>query len=813
MRVLLNDLRYAARMLRANARFTAAAVLTLAVGIGATAAIFSVVNQVLLRPLPYADSEQIHRIRTIDSQGLPLGPVMSAHIDALNARRGPVLAAAYGLTREVSIVGRDDLAVAISEYLVSEEFFRIFADPPSLGRGFEPGDGPGATVLSHRIWREQFESDPDIVGSVVRGRTVVGVAAPDFDFPAGTSVWTKFAAEGQTADVLQMDGYARLERGAAGDELQAVLDVVAATLAPWQDGRLVRFVSASLLDDVVGDFSFTVLILFGAVAILLLIACLNVAILLFTRGAGRARELALRSALGAGRWRVVRQLLTETSTLAVLGGTLGLGLAAAAVQLFGSIAPEGLPRLQTLAVDRNVLWFAAACVAITTFAVGLAPALRQARGNLTGLINDGGRFASSGPHRNRLFGTLVVAEVALAVVLVIGGGLLVRSYFNLVSRDPGFDPAHLLAVELDVPGRVDAGAGTGYLPVARFYEDLIERIRALPGVEAVGATSHVPLIPPADRAPFLEQGEPFNPNDPSARPIRQAQVTRVSPQYFEAIGTNPVAGRLFEVSDGRAARGVAVVNEAFVRSVYPSGDAIGKRLILPGIAFWRPGGLAYALGELATSEFDVVGVVPDIPQSTLWETPEPAVYFPLEQWTMRRMTLVVRTQVPDASSLVPAIRAALGELDSTIPPAFTVYADVLSAAVARERLGAALLGAFGLASLLLAAVGIYGLMSYSVAQRSAEIAVRTALGARSNEMSRMIVAWALRLALAGTALGLGGAWAMGRIVTSQLYGISAFDPIVFVSVPLTILVVAIVSSYLPARRAARIDPAHTLRAE
>lgn len=813
MEALLNDVRYAARLLRANARFTAAAVLTLAVGIGATAAIFSVVNQVLLRPLPYEDSEQIHRIRTLDAQGLPMGPVMAAHIDAVTERRGRVVAAAYGFSNEASVVGRDGLTVAITEYFVSEEFFRIFTDSPSLGRSFEPGDDAGATVLSHRLWREQFEADPDIVGSVVRGRTIVGVAAPEFDFPPGTSAWTKFAAEGQAADVVQMDGYARLERGAAGEELQAVLDVVAGTAAPWQDGRPVRFVSASLLEDIVGSFSSTVLILFGAVAILLLIACLNVAILLFTRGAARARELALRGALGAAQWRVARQLLTETSMLAVLGGTLGLGLAAGAVRIFGSIAPAGLPRLQTLTIDTNVLLFAAACVAITTFAVGLAPALRQARGNLTSLINEGGRSASSGPKRNRLFGALVVAEVALAVVLVIGAALLVLSYANLVSRDPGFDPDRLLTVELSVPGRVDPATVAGYLPVARFYEELMDRIRALPGVESVGATSHIPLIPPIDRAPFLEQGEPFDPTDPAARPVRQTQVTRVSPQYFESIGTRPVAGRLFEPTDGRAARGAVVVNEAFVRFVYPNGSAVGQTLVLPGVGFWQPGGLAYGIGEMATGEFDIVGVVPDIAQSTLWETPEPAVYFPLEQWTVRRMTLAVRTHVAEPGSLVPAIRAVVREMDATIAPEFTVYAEVLSAAVARERLGAALLGAFGLASLLLAAVGIYGLMSYSVAQRSTEIAVRSALGARANEMSCMIVAWALRLAFVGTVLGLGGAWAMGRIVASQLYEISAFDPLVFVSVPLTIIAVAIVSSYLPARRAARIDPAHTLRAE
>lgn len=813
MEILLHDLRYAARMLRANARFAAAAVLTLALGIGATAAIFSVVDHVLLSPLPYDDSERIYRIRTLDAQGLPLGVVLAEHIDALQERQGPIVAAAYGFSNEASVVGRDGLAVAISEYFASDEFFRVFTDAPALGRTFGPDDDPGATVMSHRLWREQFDSNPDVVGSVVMGRIIVGVAAPDFDLPPGTGTWTKFVARGQAADVLPMDGYARLERGAGGEDLQAALDVVASTLAPWQDGRPVRFVSVSLLADVVGNFSSTLLILSGAVAILLLVACLNVAMLLLTRGAVRARELALRAALGAGRWRVTRQLLTETSALTVLGGALGLGFAAGAVRLFVSMAPAGLPRLETLALDRSVLVFAVACIAVTTFAVGLAPALRQAHGNLNGVINERGRSASGARSGNRLLGSFVVAEVALAVVLVIGAALLVSSYANLVSRDPGFDPERLLTVELNVPGRVNADTGTGYLPVARFYEDLMNRIRALPGVESVGATSHIPLLPVVDRAPFLEQDEPFDPLNPSANPVRQTQVTRVSPEYFASIGTGAVAGRLFRESDGRTAPGVVFVNEAFVRRVYPNGDALGQKLVLPGVGFWRPGGLAYAIGEMAASEFEIVGVVPDIPQSSLWETPEPAAYFPLEQWTVRRMTIAVRTERANPGSLIPAIRSVLGELDPTIPPTFTVYSDVLSAALARERLGAALLGAFGLASLLLAAVGIYGLMSYTVAQRSAEIAVRSALGAHANEMGRMIVFWALRLVLGGVAFGVAGAWATGKLVASQLYEISAFDLRVFVSVPLAIVAVAVVSSYLPARRAARIDPAHTLRAD
>lgn len=690
---------------------------------------------------------------------------------------------------------------------------RIFTYPLALGRGFEPADDDGATVLSYALWRDLFDADRDVVGSVVSvgggQRTVVGVAAPSFELPAGTGMWTKFTPGGQASDVLQMDAYARLEPGASGEQLAAELDALSGRLDPWQDGRPVRLVPVPLLEDVVGNLSGTVLILAGAVAVLLLIACLNVAMLLFTRAAAREREIALRGALGARPGRIVRQLLTETGVLAVLGGALGLGLAVVAIRVSEAVGFAGLPRLQALSIDRNVLLFAVACIAVTAFAVGLAPALRQARGDLMRLISEGGRSVSGGLRRNRLFGTLVVVEMAMAVLLVIGAGLLVRNYVNLVSDDPGFDPDRLLTVELNVPGRVDLAAGENYLPVVHFYEELTGRIAAMPGVESATVTSHVPLMPPVDGAPFLEPGEPFGPD--SSTPIRQTQTTQVAPGYFAAMGVRPVAGRLLEPTDRRDTGGVALVNEAFARFVYEGGDAVGQRIILPGSPLWAPGGIAYPIGEMATGEFEIVGVVPDIPQTVLWETPGPAVYFPFEQWTRRSMTVVLRTALEDPGTLIPAVRTVLADMDPSIPPVFSVYSEVLSATVARQRLGTALLAAFGAASLVLTAIGIYGLMSYAVAQRASEIAVRSALGARSSEIRRMILASTLRLAVAGIALGLAGAWAARTIIASQLYEISAVDPIVFLTVSMVMLGLAILSSYLPARRAAGIDPARTLR--
>jgi predicted permease len=345
----------------------------------------------------------------------------------------------------------------------------------------------------------------------------------------------------------------------------------------------------------------------------------------------------------------------------------------------------------------------------------------------------------------------------------------------------------------------------------RFYQELMDRIRAVPGVASAGATSHAPFqlgLERASGAPFLRPGETF---DPQA--VRLSQTLQVSPDYFDVMGVRPVAGRLLQPTDQRNAPGVVVVNEAFARLVYGRLDAVGETLIFPGAALWRRGGLAFPLGVMATDRFEIAGVIPDIRQTTVWDDPQPTVYFPQEQWTVRRMTVMVRAQIDDPRLLIPAIRAQLAEMDPTLPPVFDVYGDLLSAATARQRLGTILLAAFGLASLGLAAVGIYGLMSYSVSQRTSEVAVRSALGARSSEVLWMIVAWALHLTLVGIVLGLAGAWAMRTVVTSQLYETSALDPLVFVIVPVAILVVSVLSSYLPARRAAGIDPAVALRTD
>jgi putative ABC transport system permease protein len=460
---------------------------------------------------------------------------------------------------------------------------------------------------------------------------------------------------------------------------------------------------------------------------------------------------------------------------------------------------------------------------LTVLIVGVAPALRSSRGELSTLMNDGGRSSSVGPGRNRLFGTLVAAEIALAVVLVIGAGLLVRSYGAAVSANPGFDASRMLTLVINVPGRLDVRGprrdeagnvvgyeGSGYLPIARFYQQLTSRIDALPGVAAAGAVSAAPLQSgqfPIYPDAFGIVGDP----DSNVRGgERVGYASQVAPEFFAALDLRPLLGRLLTAEDRRDAAGVVVVNEAFARA-YLGTNPIGRRITLPNPDVWRPLGLAFTLGERVVHEAEVVGVIPDVKQRSLTSSVQPAVYVPHEQWTMRRMSIVVRAETDDPGNLIPTIRRELAQMDSTIPAVFALYSDVMTASVARQKLGAASLAVFGLLSLTLAAVGIYGLVSYSASQRHNEIAVRSAMGADRTRVLNIFLGRGLRLAGLGIGVGLAGAVALGQLIASQLYGVSALDPSVFLLVPLTMLAVTLLASYLPARRASRIDLSAALR--
>jgi predicted permease len=825
------DLKFTRRILSKNFAFTATAIVTLALGIAASTVIYSVVAAVLLKPLDYENSADLYRIYTVDPAGLPRGTTGPPHIDPMAEEGQSIQSAFYGYSFEQSVVNGEGSAFFVNEFRTSEEFFQVFTEDLHLGRGFGPDDNFRNTVLSYQTWRDVFGFDPDVIGKPINvgsgPLTVIGVAAEGFAFPASTGMWTMIYT-GRDAGIdgplplLNMPGYVRANPGVSASQVQAELDVFAARLGEsfrWPDNRPLEFVARPLLQEVVGDLRATLLIVSGATAVLLLIACINVANLLLARGVVRQSEFALREAIGARKWRVFRQLMTESFVLCSVGGLLGLGLALGVIQLLRATGSADLPRLSSVSIDANVFLFAAACVLLVAFLVGFAPALRVSRGNLSALINAGGRSATA-RGRNRIFGALVIAEIALAVVLVIGAGLLVRSYSQLASADAGFDTRRLLTVVLNVTGRFDVRnarvdqerrevvyEGTGLLGVAQFYQELTRRIDALPGVAAAGATSAAPLN--QGLFPITLGAIPVIGSD---MPVTDqlGYANQVAPEFFTTLDLRPLTGRLLEPTDRRGSPGVAVINETYARAYLDGENPIGRRIRAGGGS--RPGTLGWGqLGDSVVTEVEIVGVIPDIKQARLQDRVEPAVYIPQEQWTMRRGAILVRAEHDDPASLIPAIRRELAAMDSTIPAIFAVYSDVIAASLARERLGAIVLVVFGLVSLTLAAVGTYGLMSFSVNQRFNEIAVRSAFGAERDTLLKMFVTRALQLAGVGIIVGVAGAIAMRQVVASQLYETSALDPWVLALVPLTMLAVTLVASYVPARRASRIDVTAALR--
>jgi putative ABC transport system permease protein len=820
------DLKFTRRVLTKNLAFTTTAIVTLALGIAASTVIYSVVDAVLLKPLDYEDSGDIYRVYTVDTVGLPRGTTGPPHIGPIAEEGQSIQAAFFGFSNEQSVVNEQGTAFAVNEFRTSEEFFGVFKEPLLLGRALEAGDDFRNTVLSYQTWRDVFGADPNIVGRPINVGSgplnVVGVAAEGFEFPAGTAMWTRIFTPPQgRLQLYNMSGYVRANPGVSAGQVQAELDVFAARLGPWQDGRTLELVARPLLEDVVGDLRPTLLIVSGATAVLLMIACINVANLLLARGVVRQGELALREALGARRWRVFRQLMTESFVLCGVGGVLGLAVALGAIQLLRAAGPADLPRLSSVSIDTNVFLFGAACVLVVALLVGFAPAVRVSRGDLSAMINTGGRSAGLARGRNRVFGALVVAEIALAVVLVIGAGLLVRSYSELASADPGFDPRRMVTLVLNVPGRMDVQNlrpnedrtaaiydGTGMLGVAQFYQELIRRIDALPGVASAGATFAAPLnhgLFPVVLWPYPVVGSSAAATD------QLAYVYPVSPEFFTTFEIRPLAGRLLERTDRRGTAGVTVVNEAYARAYLDGQNAVGRRIELRG-GNWRPGQAGWnQVGEQTVADAEIVGVIPNIKQANLQDDVQPAVYLPQEQLTMRKMAVVVRAENDDPAALIPAIRRELEAMDSTIPGVFAVYSDVVAASLARHKLGALVLVVFGLVSLTLAAVGTYGLMSFSVNQRFNEIAVRSAFGAERDTLLKMFVARAVQLAGIGVIFGIAGAIALRQLVASQLYETSALDPWVLALVPLTMLAVTLMASYVPARRASRIDVCAALR--
>ncbi len=808
METLAQDVRYAVRRLLKSPGFSLVAIVTLALGIGANSAIFSVVNTVLLRSLPYAEPDRL--VMLFNSRGEnPHFPASAPNF--LDFRDQTQLfsgAAAYGATRDFNLVGIGD-PTRLRGTPVSAEIFDVLGVRPELGRAFraeenEPGAG-AVVVLSHSVWQQYFGSDPQVIGRTISldgvTRTVVGVMPAGFDYPRESTLWTPLEYDAAFRDNANRGAHylgvvARLKPGVTVERADAEMHALGDRLAA-QYPELARSTAtaASMREELVGSIRPALLVLLGAVGLVLLIACANVANLLLARAAARESELAVRAALGAGRGRLVRQLLTESVILALVGGGVGLLLAFWGTDALTALQPRSLRQLGEVRVDATVIAFTAGVALLTGLLFGLVPALQVTRADLAGSIREGSRGSLSGRAGTRLRGGLVVAEMALAVMLLAGAGLLIRSFVGLMSVDPGFQPQGVLSVELSLPGSSYPDDES----VRQFYTRLQERLRALPGVVASGAVSALPLGGRASMAGFY----PADREQPRAGEMPIAHMIQATPDYFRAIGIPLRRGRLFTPADRAGAPVALLLSEAGARRIFRGEEPLGRSVTLTF------GTAAYPDGITGV----VVGIVGNVHQKGLELAIEPDVYIPFDQAPFSSMELTLRTTARPLS-LAAGVRSAVREIDPNLALGdFQTVEQVVSRSVAQPRFYMLLLTLFAAVALVLAAVGIFGVISYSVTQRTREIGMRMALGADAGTVLGMVVRGGMKMVLLGLGIGLVLTFALTRLVAGMLYGVAPTDPLTLAGVVVVLGCVALLACWLPARRATRIDPMVALRSE
>lgn len=809
METLLRELRFAERSLRRDPTFSIAAVLTLALGIGAVTAVFSVLHGVLLAPLPFPDGDRLVRLHSTNSRGEATGGQMSPS-DMWDMREAKSLAAAAPIyPYEGTLEDAEGNMVRVPGYVVSADFFEIFRVQMVVGRGFlleedAPNSGIEA-VLSHALWRTALGGDPSIVGRTVSVEggpvTVVGVAPPEMRYPRDAALWllpgfnwANMARRGRSWDVV-----ARLEPTASVASTQAELTIVADRLAQehpqWNTGVGVSVVP--LKESIVGDLRVALLILMAAAAGLLLVASANVANLMIARGAARLQETALRSALGASRWRIIGTLFAEAAVTAVGGAVLGVLLALLALAAFRRLAPPEVSLLGDATFGWQGLAFAGAVTVTATLLLGVLPALRASSTDLRTLLGDGGRRSTSGASGTVLRSALVVAEVAVATTLVIGSGLLIRSYQNVSRQDPGFSARQALTFNL-VP---QIGLYGGYDDLSGLYEELMRELDAIPGVVNATMTTTIPLGTEYDvlrPIRLMDLPEPEIPEE------MQARYRPVWHDFFDAMGIDLVEGRTFTDLDIRHAAPVAVVNEAFVRRHVPDGRALNRRLRMSS-SNWSP------IGRLWSPEADIVGVVRDVRYVGLAEAAQPAIYFPYMQAPFRRMSIVIITS-GEPEGIVTAVRERVAQVDARIAVSGLSTLDgIVRASTVSQRFTTTLLLVFGLVALAMAMVGIHGVVSYQVTERVREMAVRLSIGATPGEVVRLILVSGARAWGLGIGVGFAGAILLRRVLASQLFGVSATDPVTFVGAGAVLGLVAVLATLVPALRATRLEPAKILR--
>ncbi|MGA8026546.1 MAG: ABC transporter permease [Bryobacteraceae bacterium] len=808
------DLRYAIRQLRKSPGFALAVIVTLALGIGANTAVFSVINAVMLRPLPYAQPERLVSFRSLITAG-PQFPVTLSYPNFFDFRR-------YNRVFEHLVCYRNSeftltgvgQPVHLDGEIVSWDLFPVVGMKPALGRGFRPDEekpGTHVVILSDELWKAQFGGDRGIIGRSVeidrQSFTVVGIAPPRFHFPVEnqknqlwtTIAWDAFVTEGQPLTEQRgawlMRAIARLKPGVSIERAKAQMDGVAASLAkqyPDQNSNITQVSIRPALEALVGDTRQPLFILMGAVGLVLLIACANVANLLLARTAERSREFSVRAAIGASRGSIVRQLLTENLLMAVLGGMAGALFAFACMRAILPLAGNTIPRLAQASIDGPVLGFCMMLALVTTVLFSFAPAIQAAKVELIASLREGTRGLARG--HNRLRGALVIAQITLGLILLSGAGLLISSFLHLELRDPGFRPDHLLTFRLSLPD-------TQYPDSKQitFYSTLLEKLRSLPGVKSAAAGGPLPLTGDRVDISFNIQERPTS---PSKEP--HSDLAIVTPDYFITLGIPLIKGRAFTERDDAKAPLVLVVNKAFADKFFPGEDVIGKRII-PGV------GTADANGASPVRE--IVGLVGNAKQAALSPDTEPIYYLPHKQLPFTVMSLILRTSLPPLA-LESAARMTVASLDPQVPMfEVSTMDDLLSSAIASPRFHMLLLGSFAGIALLLTVVGLYGVMAYSVLQRTREIGVRIAIGADRGMVLGMVLKQAMTLVFIGLVIGLAGAIAADRLLTKMLYGVTPHNPALLAIACCLIAATGVIAGYLPALRASSVDPVEALRSE